>query len=481
MIADIIYVVLNCISVISLVILGIQILKVRNKKQIHYFFLYSIIFMITCNIGYILLVISKLFLNYDTIYFVYIIFLGSSFWPVFSLLIGIAFVKQDLAFNYKLFLLFLIPIITNILLWTNEYHHLFYKDYVSSMQYSFGIWFYIHAVWSYLCMFGQIFYLIYFALNGRGFFSKQVKIVILGSIVPIILNIIWLIGKVSDIKFLKFYSSYDILPISFTFSFICYSLAITKYDFLKIIPIATETIVNRISDSYIVVDDELRIITYNEPFVNTFSSIIKFNRKEAITDILENNNVFGIDSKILKRIIHKATQKKKSLKFERHIVLSNFDKWFNIEITPIDPIKKIGTIILFKDTTEIKESTERLIEREKLATLGGAAAGFSHTVNTLLSAIKQDSNFLKQTVPDYRKYIEKIVNEEERMTQLEYFDEVVKVIDKQDEILLNVVKLLRSLNSQMAELNKDDDKFDSSSFTLQEFIERIEFFQKMLC
>ena len=52
------------------------------------------------------------------------------------------------------------------------------------------------------------------------------------------------------------------------------SFAILRYDFLKISPIALKTVVDRISDSFMVVNEDYQIIDYNEPMTNTFKVLL---------------------------------------------------------------------------------------------------------------------------------------------------------------------------------------------------------------
>jgi len=43
-----------------------------------------------------------------------------------------------------------------------------------------------------------------------------------------------------------------------------------RFNLLKVSPIALQTVINRISDSFIVVDTDLNIIDFNKPFIDNF-------------------------------------------------------------------------------------------------------------------------------------------------------------------------------------------------------------------
>ena len=86
------------------------------------------------------------------------------------------------------------------------------------------------------------------------------------------------------------YSRADIQCKTFSITILCFALSIFKFGFLKIKPIAIQRIVNRISDSYIVLDSDLTIVDFNETFLKTFhltsSSII-------------NKKIFDVFNKII--------------------------------------------------------------------------------------------------------------------------------------------------------------------------------------
>ena len=61
-----------------------------------------------------------------------------------------------------------------------------------------------------------------------------------------------------------------VTPICFTIAIICISLAIFKFNFLSVTPIALQRIVDRMSDSYIVLNENNLITDFNIPFLSTF-------------------------------------------------------------------------------------------------------------------------------------------------------------------------------------------------------------------
>ena len=82
-------------------------------------------------------------------------------------------------------------------------------------------------------------------------------------------------------------------PISFSLTSLFYALAIFKFNFLGAAPITLQKIVDRISDSYIVLNDEGNIIDYNQTFVTTFKlNKNKNNRGQNFETFLKDNNLY---------------------------------------------------------------------------------------------------------------------------------------------------------------------------------------------
>ena len=61
-----------------------------------------------------------------------------------------------------------------------------------------------------------------------------------------------------------------VTPISFVFSVFFFTIAILKYNFLDLAPIALQRIVNQMSDSYLVINKYGEISDCNKAFENVF-------------------------------------------------------------------------------------------------------------------------------------------------------------------------------------------------------------------
>ena len=77
------------------------------------------------------LILQILFQNTNIDPFLFEKFASFGAFPISTivLLLGLAFANKKIKLSWKTSILFVIPIISMIMAWTNDYHHLFYKVY----------------------------------------------------------------------------------------------------------------------------------------------------------------------------------------------------------------------------------------------------------------------------------------------------------------------------------------------------------------
>ena len=119
-----------------------------------------------------------------------------------------------------------------------------------------------------------------------------------------------------------------ITPVCFTITILLCAMAVFKFQFLNVTPIALQRIVDRISDGYVVLDEDNVITDFNETF-------LAFNSLKA-SDI-RNVSIFDWQGSkylpSLEDVIQKASVSAKTYSFEAYIPPIN--KYFNVEISSI--------------------------------------------------------------------------------------------------------------------------------------------------
>jgi len=383
------------ISNVLLFLLTSYLFKHKDKSQLKNIFIIDLIFTLIITAGVLCQAIFTNLFDIDPIIFENIIYIGTCFLPVSIFFTGLIFVNTKIKFKKSYLLLFIVPISSLMILWTNGFHHLFYIKYSHSFSETInGPYMYVHTIYSYLLMFTGITRLLYFSIKNSGFFSKQSLLIILSLCCPLLINVLGGVLKVIPMTVFA-------TPIAFSISVICLTLAIFKFDFLKVAPIALQRIVDRISDSYVVVNEDNVIIDFNETFLKTFKVSANDVRNKELFELFKKHDNFNMTTNKL----IKDTDDIKTL--EKYF--DKIDKYFHIEITRIESKGNfLGTLILFKDITQhtidmqtIRDNQDMLVEKERLASLGQMIGGIAHNLKTPIMSIAGAAEGLSDLIKEY--------------------------------------------------------------------------------
>ena len=389
---------------IFFLLLTLKILNNRKNSQLSTTWSISIILMTVWCIGLICQILFSEKYNIPPIYFDYITGIGGYFLPLAVYFICNIYVETHIKLKKIHILLFIIPIISLILLWTSNFHHLYYEQYSIYMNETLvGPWFYIYASYEYILLFLGISKLLKFCIKNSGFFSKQSILIILGISVPIIANII---GTLQIIPMTVY-----VTPICFSFTLLILSIAIFKFNFLDAAPIALQKIVDRISDSYLVLNESDIVIDFNRTFLSTFELSDSEIRNKNIDTFIK-HQAYSINNKKFQNSLKKLKNTAKTQKFNE--TFGKIEKTFTIEISDIVSQEKyLGCIILFKDITQhihdmetIKNNQDMLVERERLASLGQMIGGISHNLKTPIFSIAGGLEAIHDLIEEYKASID---------------------------------------------------------------------------
>ncbi len=305
--------------------------------------------------------------NIDPFFFEKLSGIGVFFSPIAFFALSIIFSKTKITITRKHLIFIIIPFISTILLLTNEHHHLMFEQYsTDTIKVIYGKWFLIHSIYSYGLYFISIIYLLNYSFKNSGFFSSQSLLLTLGTCIPLAVNGL----ATAKIMEATMYST----PIAFAFMSLFYTLAIFKFKFISSVPIALQKIVDKISDSYIVLDENYNITDFNETFLHTFHTKADYIRSKNLFELSTQKNSIKI-GKLFEEKLHQIKDSTKTFQFEQEV--PKIEKTFTIEINNIYTKKNfLGILILFKDVTQhkkdiaiIENNQEMLIEQERLASL----------------------------------------------------------------------------------------------------------------
>ena len=399
-----IYVLMLTISVIVSIILFVYIIKNKTKNQLNQIFAVNIALVIILALAVLLQLLLAEKLNIDPVKFEYVAYIGGCFLPVSVFFTGLIFQNTKIKLQrWHLFLL-IIPMISLLILWTNDFHHLFYRKYSVNLTESvFGSYMTIHNIYSYVFLFLGIYNLLRYSIKNSGIFSKQSLLILLGVSFPVIVNIL---GTFKIIPMTVY-----ITPIAFSLTMLFLFFAIFKFQFLGVAPIALQKIVDKISDSYVVLSEDGAITDYNKTFLTTFKIKSDNLRGKDFVGFLKEKK-FSINEKRLRHSIAKAKETEKIISYESEI--KKINKIFMVEISSISSKGTfLGIVILLKDITQhkhdiqtIRDNQETLMEKERLASLGQLIGGIAHNLKTPIMSISGAAEGLLDLIQEYDNSIE---------------------------------------------------------------------------
>lgn len=456
-------------SFVATLFLAMIINKKIAPSQLRTSFLLTLICLLICDIGLLFQIVLSPKYNINPIYFDYFVYIGTCFLPVCLFFTSTVFTKTKIKLKRIYIFLVIIPIISLILLWTNDFHHLFYKTYSVYLNDTVsGPYMIIHSLYSYGLLILSILNLIKFSVKNAGFFSKQSLLLITGTVVPVVINIL---GTFNIIKM-----SIYLTPISFTVAIVCFALAIFKFKFLSIAPIALQRVVDRISDGYLVINEDNKIIDFNKTLLVLFHVKDVDIRDKNIFDITSHIAEFN-QEKLNKLLFNtKNTTKMQSLT----IHLKSLNKYFNIEFSSLNNNKTyLGTLILFKDITQhmedmqtIKDNQDSLMESERLASLGQLIGGIAHNLKTPIMSIAGAAEGLTDLVKEYDMSIENpAVNFDDHHAIAKDMSVWINKIKDYTEYMSDIITAVKGQAVTLSES-------ENTSFDLEELVKRIDILMK---
>lgn len=446
--------------------------KKKSKNQLNKVFILALSLLILWSIGLIAQITLSGPLNIEPIYFDYFVYIGACLVPVAVFFMGLIYANTKNEFKKRYLLLFIIPIISLIVLWTNDYHHLFYEHYSVDFQTNvYGPYATIHNIYSYILLAWGILYMLKFSIKNSGFFSKQSLLIVLGVSVPLVVNIL---GTFKIIPM-----SIYVTPITFTVTIICCAIAILKFQFLGVTPIALQKIVDRISDGYVVLDENNTITDFNKTFLDIFKLKAEDIRSKNFIKLLQSKEVNRQAIVKIDKSIEKANETETTVSFEQHF--SEIKKYFKIEITPINSDNtSLGTLFLFKDITQHKEDMETirnnqdiLMERERLAGLGQLIGGIAHNLKTPIMSIAGATQGLENLIKEYDESIDDpLVNSQDHHDIAKDMEAWIPKIRAHLEYMSDIITTVKG--QAVASLSTDD----SEEFSISELVKRVNILMK---
>jgi two-component system sensor histidine kinase HupT/HoxJ len=460
------------LSALSIVITLIYVLRTKGRSQLKTIFYVDLICVLVICLGVIFQDILSKYFSWNPWNFENFIYIGTCFLPVAIFFTGLIFAKTKITFKKKYLLFFIVPALSLIVLWTNDYHHLFYKiySYLYLSDCKVGPYMIIHNIYSYTLLFLGVIQMVNVASKNSGFFSKQTLLIVVGISIPLITNILGTLKIISMTVY--------ITPISFAFTMLFFALSIFKFKFLGVAPVALQTIVNRISDSYLVLNENLLITDFNSTFLKTFNLSASDIREENILEFLSTHKQYDMNLPKLENSLNRVKHSSETIVFEQHF--KKINKYFTVEINNI-LVKgnSLGILMLFKDITQhkldmqaLKDNQDILIERERLASLGQLIGGIAHNLKSPIMSISGATEGLTDLIKEYEESIvDKDVTIDDHLAIANDMRDWISKIKSYLEYMSDIITAVKGQAVALSENTVD-------SFTVEELTKRVDILMK---
>ena len=185
--------------------------------------------------------------------------------PVFWLLFALYYTGLERYLTpRRTALLFAIPILTIIFVWTNGWHNLIYREVAlqgsgiqATLEVTHGSWFWLgHTVYSYGLLLLGVIVLVRGLVNASSFYRGQYLILLFAASFPITANLLFLAG-------VDLLGGVDPTPVSFALSCLVIAPGLLRYRLLDLMPVAHRTVFETLPVAILVLDQHSRIVDSN--------------------------------------------------------------------------------------------------------------------------------------------------------------------------------------------------------------------------
>ena len=341
------------------------------------------------------------------------------------------------------YLLYILPVSTLFLRLTDDYHHLIWSSasFIEVngivMPYSkYGPWFWIFTTYGLFLIIAGSGMLIAELANYSIAYRRRYLILFLSAIIPFISAGIYLS---------RIYPT-DLTPLSFSVSTLLFALLISsKIDYIDLIPIARDRVIESMEDGVMVFDDRGRLIDANE----------------SARRMIPDEDLMGKDARDLPEEIRDILYKSDGGILERG------GRYYDVKSRSIldGRGREMGRVAIIRDVTEI-EGYRRELERLNR----NLEEEVNRKTEEIRKLLKQKDEFISQLGHDLKTPLTPIVSLLPIIRERIRDDDVKKLVD----VVIrnaNYMKNLVTDTLRLAQLNSRDYRFNLEDLELHDVVE----------
>ncbi len=286
------------------------------------------------------------------IFFSKIQYLGIVATPVFWLIFALTYTGHGrLLYRLLLWLLGVIPLITLILVFTNETHGLIWfhiglnrKAPFTALSIQHGAWFLVHLVYSYfVVLIGTV--LLIITLARSQYSLKELLAVIAAPLIVVFSNALYL-SSWNPSPYL------DITPLGFAVSDGIMGWVLLRLGLLDIVPIARSAVIDGMGDAVIALNQQMEIVDINPIAATLFEKTQKQLLGRPFRDVANGSLATLVDDNSIDEIIVRRGDKERIYE----IKVSQLKDGSNVSV---------GRLIVLRDITRRKETEQSLLKIQR--------------------------------------------------------------------------------------------------------------------
>lgn len=392
--------------------------------------------------------------------------------PIY-LCIAVTFVEGYERMKKWMKALFIFPLITILVDWTNPLHHLQYERFsVVRSEIIFGPYIIISGVGNYVFLISAVVLMIRFVLKNKTLlYLKQCILFTISGLCPLAVNA-YATFSGKDV-------SITATPLSFLVTLILNGIAIYQLHMLDITPIATRHILDGISDGYLVLSDTGLVLSFNKRFASLFAAQYGITENRNLSECVKKEDV-ARKTPVYNMLtaMESSRQDGTLISYEQAVTFEQDGKtkknYFVVDVSPLEVNGQIaGFAVLFKDITQLRESMqrlqdsqERMMEQERLAFLGQMIGGLAHNLKTPIMSISGCVAAAEALVDECEESLndEQVTEEDFR----EIYGEMRDWFQKVKESTAYMSDIITAIKGQAANISTDE----KLTFTIEEMLKR---------
>ncbi len=250
----------------------------------------------------------------------------------------------------------LVPAITLILVWSSDVHGLMRYDVhlnvdgpFSVIEKSYGPWFWVHAVYSYLLLTACIALLVERLLRTPALYRGQLVVLLVGMVVPMAGSASYWLGF-SPIE------RFDASPVLLGISGIMVAWALFRYGLFDIVPVAHDTVIEGMGDGVIVLDSRHQITGLNPAAERIFGRPFSRAMGRQFAEL------FGGWPQLVE--LSRSTT---AAQIELTLEEGERQHHYEVHVSPLADRRwgTIGSVIALRDITDRKQAQEQVLRQQR--------------------------------------------------------------------------------------------------------------------